>query len=147
MLTSPDATASPGMKSSGNMFFKYQLNDLQFNLFRSSFRADTSPYSPYIHRCTMHDTPTQTTKQYTLPTMVLWQTVTCNEHVKCATVWSLHAITASPPTQTLYREKYSATDCHLIMTHFYVHRMNLEGIMLRVFLYSKLCHQNTHKFI
>ena len=53
--TSPDATASPGMNSSGKMFLMYQSNDLQFNRFRSSLRADTSPYSPCIitHSCNL----------------------------------------------------------------------------------------------
>jgi len=42
-FTSPDATASPGMKSSGYMFSKYHWNDLHFNFLLSSLRDVMSP--------------------------------------------------------------------------------------------------------
>lgn len=42
-FTSPDATASPGMKSSGYMFSRYHLNDLHFNFLLNSLRDVMSP--------------------------------------------------------------------------------------------------------
>lgn len=42
-ITSPDATASPGMNNSGKMLSRYHLKDLQPRFLRRLFLDETSP--------------------------------------------------------------------------------------------------------